>query len=61
MRTTCPFCGRKFESDPRSLIADPFCNKCIEDRIKASGGKIGVTRIVQTVSKNGYVTFQDQR
>ena len=38
-RVKCPCCGRRFNRDPRALLANSFCRHCISERIERSGGK----------------------
>ena len=37
--TKCPLCNRKFSQNPRALLTNPFCDKCIDERLETSGNK----------------------
>jgi hypothetical protein len=51
---TCPFCGRKFYRDPRALLENPFCSKCIDERTEPRPpGKW-----VDVPDRPGYMVFQ---
>lgn len=39
MKTKCPFCNRDFIRNPRELLSNPFCDKCIDERLEASNNK----------------------
>jgi len=59
MKATCPFCKRRFVTeDPRSLLANEFCNKCIDERVLTCGYKWSEEDGFQYISRSaGYGLF----
>jgi hypothetical protein len=59
MKVICPFCRRRFVvEDPRSLLANEFCNKCIDERMLTSGYKWSEEDDFQYISHSaGYGLF----
>ena len=53
---TCPFCGRKFYRDPRALLENPFCSKCVNDRLNLHPLPSG--KWVDVPDRPGYMVFQ---
>lgn len=57
MKHVCPFCNKKFTRDPRSILSNEFCHRCIQSRINQSGGRSIRQDAQLVVDKAGYVTF----
>jgi len=55
----CPHCDRKMQRSLQARVADQYCPRCREDRIVASGGRIGLKDRVYTVDSAGYARFVD--
>lgn len=57
MLCRCPFCNTKFTRDPRSVLSNKFCSKCIEKRIKASRTPHVNNQDTLYIDKAGYGSF----
>lgn len=57
MKSICPFCNKKFDRDPRSILSNKFCSRCINQRIIASGGTSISPSDYLIVDKAGYGFF----
>jgi hypothetical protein len=56
LKCKCPFCNRKFVRDPRSILTNKFCSKCIEQRVIKSGG-FKITEMDKLVFTEGDYAF----
>jgi hypothetical protein len=54
MKVVCPFCGRTFVRHPRALLANKFCNKCIEERVNYEGQSDSSREYIVTIDDDGY-------
>ena len=58
MKAVCPFCGTSFVRHPRALLANKFCNRCIDDRLNHDGKGEYPLEYSFTVDSDEYSQFK---
>lgn len=54
----CKFCGREMNVSGRAYLANEFCNKCIPQRLEASGAIDLRDNHTITILDNGYCKIE---
>lgn len=59
MTQQCPYCRRKFIRSATAMLADPYCLKCLPQRIQMSGSIVGLPPKVANI-RGQYISFDNQ-
>lgn len=57
-KSKCPYCGRPMSRSVVALAQEPFCPRCLEERLKASGADKVPESAVLVVDSTGYAQFK---
>jgi Zn finger protein HypA/HybF involved in hydrogenase expression len=56
----CPFCNRPMKRDIQARREEPYCPKCLSDRIVAAGGRRLINPRVE-IDERGYAVIVEAK